>query len=83
MTWIALSPPFTLKQGSSYACTVNQPFFIPDSTVISAFTAQGFSNVQRDTTDANDARYTGTWAGPDEEGVTLPERVKLVLEWQP
>lgn len=83
MTWQVLVAPFALKQGSSYACTVNQPFFIPDSTVIDAFTAQGFTNVQRDTSDHSEARYTGTWGRPDLDSAPLPDHVKVVLEWQP
>jgi hypothetical protein len=71
-----------LKQNANYACTVDAPFFASDSMIIGRFESAGFSNVQRDATDAQNRRYTGTWAGPDQDNVDLPSQVKTVLVWE-
>ena len=81
MTWNPIAAPFTLKQGTQYACTVDQPFYAPDSVVISRFVSAGFINVQRDKTDTTQHRYTGTWGQPDQADVSLPSQVLMVLEW--
>jgi hypothetical protein len=84
MTWNLLEAPFTLKQGTLYACMLKLSFgekiVATADMVAQKFTDAGFTGV---TVDMNVPRAEGTWGQPDDAGVTLPSEVVTVWRWDP
>jgi hypothetical protein len=90
VSWNPLSPPFTLKQGTLYACNFKLSFLEkaalsaePDVVTEKAaqqFADAGFTGV---TVDMTAFRAEGTWGKSDQADVTLPSQVTMVYEWDP
>lgn len=80
--WALLEAPFTLKQGTLYACALKfnlgEKLLATEAMVVQKFIDAGFTGV---TVDMSVPRAEGTWGQSDDAGVTLPNEVMDVWEW--
>ena len=86
MAWVALTSPFSLKNGAQYSAAIHlswgEKLIATNPMVAQKFKAAGFDNV---TCALNGATGTveGSWPGPDTDGVALPSEVTTVWQWMP
>lgn len=87
MGWTLLPPPLALAQGKQYSALLHLGFveahLANPGLLIGKFTDVGFTGVTCDDSDTSNPRMLGTWPLPDDAGVTFPEEVKTVWEWEP
>jgi hypothetical protein len=86
MTWNRLYPPLTLTQGRTYSALLHlswaEKAFATPGAIEAKLEGAGFTGVSVDMNGDGGPLATGSWGQPTQSGVTLPEEIVSVWEWQ-